>query len=41
MLSLILTPLPSFQGSETNQTDKFAAGLLLDNLIVIFGTPDI
>ena len=40
ILSVILAFLLSFQGRETSQTDRFAAGLLLASLIVIRGVPD-
>jgi len=39
-LSVIFAFLRPFQGSETSQTDRLAAGLLLATLIVMLGVPD-
>ena len=39
-MSVILAFLSEFQGSETSQTDKFAAFLLLAILIVRVDNPD-
>jgi hypothetical protein len=40
MLSVIFTFLPLFQGSETNQTDRFAADLLHATLIEMLAVPE-